>query len=59
MAGLVPERRNRQDIQRANNRLLKEHNESLRSWIENDTKQRSAAPQPRQQSRKEPDNKGK
>lgn len=33
MAGLVPERRNREELDRANNALLERHREHLRSWV--------------------------
>ena len=37
MAGLVPERRNREELERANNTLLERHRAHLRSWVANRT----------------------
>ena len=41
MPGLVPERRTPAEIRRANERLLKEHSASLKSWMKADAKRRS------------------
>lgn len=36
MAGLMPQRRTREQLERANDRLIQEHREYLQSWIRND-----------------------
>ncbi len=56
MAGLVPERRDRSDIQKANDRLLKDHNAYLKSWIEQSQKRDSLPPRPSRVEKK-PDDK--